>query len=168
VTVKPKPVAVLNAPVAASDGVALSVSVKPVLDELPVYARGGAILPMAPLTQSTDETPQGPLTLRVYAGDDCRGTLYTDDGTSFAYKQGQYLRVSFSCHMDAGRMVLTIGKHEGSYPAWWKDVRVEVYGWRGANGRASVAGQVMQETPLTNGFAFTMPENGQGETITLE
>ena len=40
----------------------------PALDQLPVYVRGGTILPMQPLIQSTEETPVGPLELRVYPG----------------------------------------------------------------------------------------------------
>jgi len=44
------------------------VLVHPALDTLPVYVREGSILPMQPLTQSTNETPKGPLLLRVYPG----------------------------------------------------------------------------------------------------
>jgi len=48
--------------------------------------------PEQPLVQSTDEKPQGPLTLRVYPsalpGKDCGGSLYLDDGTSYAFKKG--------------------------------------------------------------------------------
>jgi hypothetical protein len=40
--------------------------VTPKLEQLPVYVRGGSILPIAPLTQSTAEVPKGPLTLRVF------------------------------------------------------------------------------------------------------
>ena len=36
------------------------------LDTLPVFVRAGAIIPEQPLVQSTDEKPEGPLTLRVY------------------------------------------------------------------------------------------------------
>ena len=42
--------------------------IHPTLDTLPVYVRGGSILPLQPLIQSTDETPSGPLELRVYPG----------------------------------------------------------------------------------------------------
>ena len=59
-----------NAPTPAADQVALSAQVNPTPDALPVYVRAGAILPIEPLVQSTEETPQGPLTLRIYAGDD--------------------------------------------------------------------------------------------------
>src|SRR4029077_2165906 len=40
--------------------------IHPVLDTLPVYVRGGSILPLQPLVQSTDQTPEGPLELRIY------------------------------------------------------------------------------------------------------
>ena len=42
---------------------------------MPVYVRGGSILPLQPLVQNTDETPVGPLELRVYPGSDCSGSL---------------------------------------------------------------------------------------------
>ena len=53
-----------------------SITVTPALDRLPVFVRAGAILPTQPLVQSTSQTPQGPLSLDVYPGDDCRGTIY--------------------------------------------------------------------------------------------
>ncbi len=67
-------------------------TVTPKLETLPVYVRGGSILRIPPLTQSTAETPQGPLTLRVYPlaaglntpGESCQGDVYTDDGHTFA------------------------------------------------------------------------------------
>ena len=46
-------------------------TVTPELAVLPVYVRGGSIVPMQPLTQSTMEVPKGPLTLRVYPGNHC-------------------------------------------------------------------------------------------------
>ncbi len=62
------------------------------LDTLPVFVRAGAIVPEQPLVQSTDEKPQGPLTLRVYPptaiGNDCGGSLYLDDGVSYDFKKG--------------------------------------------------------------------------------
>ena len=40
--------------------------VNPALGDLPIYVHAGAIIPMQPLVQSTEEKPNGPLTLRVY------------------------------------------------------------------------------------------------------
>src|SRR5258708_6204233 len=103
----------------------------PRLDTLPVFVREGTILPIQPLTQSTSDLPQGPLTLRVYPGRDCQGSLYQDDGTTMEYQRGQYLRMQFSCQQTANSVKLHIGAHEGSYQPWWKQLRIEVYGWRG-------------------------------------
>ncbi len=70
--------------------------IHPALDTLPVYVRGGSILPMQPLIQSTDETPNGPLELRVYPGQPCAGSLYLDDGHTLGYQHGEFLRQTFT------------------------------------------------------------------------
>jgi alpha-glucosidase len=163
-----------NAPAPATDQVALSTQVRPVLDQLPVYVRGGAILPMQPVTQSTEESPQGPLTLRVYAGDDCRGALYIDDGKSFAYTKGNYLRMSFSCAVTAEGIEISISSHEGSFVPWWKSFRIEVYGWTPAQvaGRVSVYKDGRKASipiePGRNFVSFTVPDTGAGAAFRLQ
>jgi alpha-glucosidase len=103
------------------------IMITPKLEELPVYVREGSILPLAPLTQSTEEKPQGPLTLRVYPGEHCSGSIYQDDGTSFAYRNGHSLRMSFTCGQQSnGQLRVHIGAHEGDYRPWWHEIRVEV------------------------------------------
>jgi alpha-glucosidase len=102
------------------------------LDTLPVFVRAGAILPEQPLVESTDEVPEGPLTLRVYPpsgfNKECSGSLYLDDGVSFAYKRGQYLRIGFTCRLSAQGVIVTVTAPEGSFAPWWKLLSVEVYG----------------------------------------
>jgi alpha-glucosidase len=114
--------------------------IQPTLDVLPVYVREGAILPLQPLVQSTDETPQGPLTLRVYPGKDCRGSLYTDDGKTLAYTQGQFLRIAYSCAITPNGLTLRIGEHQGTFHPWWNHVHLEVYGWDSSTGTVTVNG----------------------------
>ena len=99
------------------------------LGTLPVFVREGSILPFQPLTQSTSEVPQGPLILRVYPGNSCQGSLYQDDGQSMAYKHGEFLRIQFSCEQTADSIKLHIGAHTGNYQPWWKEMKIEVYGW---------------------------------------
>jgi alpha-glucosidase len=114
--------------------------VHPKLDTMPVYVRGGSVLPMQPLIQDTEETPRGPLELRVYPGADCGGTIYLDDGHSFAYQHGQYLRQNLSCDADAKSIRLKFHAREGSYVPWWKFVEVIVYDWPSARAEAKVSG----------------------------
>jgi alpha-glucosidase len=124
---------------------AAKLTIKPEEDVLPVYVRGGAILPLEALTKSTAEVPKGPLELRVYmpaSGDACRGSVYWDDGHTLDYKKGEYSRQAFGCAADGSGVTVTLGKREGSYAPWWKEFEVVVYGaepgWTKAtwNGRA--------------------------------
>ncbi len=46
-----------------------------------------------PLKQYTDEPVDGPLTLHVYPGVDGASPLYEDDGRSFGYRKGQFMRI---------------------------------------------------------------------------
>lgn len=104
-------------------------TITPSAGVLPVYVRAGSILPSEPLVQSTSETPQGPLTLDVYPGPDCHGSVYLDDGVSFGYKRGLYFRQRFTCGSDSpGEWHLDLGAPEGSFFPWWHTIRVRFHG----------------------------------------
>jgi len=100
----------------------------PKLAELPVYVRAGAIIPQQAVVQHVEEIPQGPLELKVYPGSDCRGSVYADDGNSFAYQRGIFFRAQFSCAANADTLKVNLASAEGTYVPWWKDVRVTVFG----------------------------------------
>jgi alpha-glucosidase len=147
------------------------VMVKPTLEELPVYVREGSFIPMQPLVQNTSEKPSGPLVLRVYPGDGCRGSLYQDDGTSFGYRQGEFLAMDFSCNLEPDRLLVHLSKHSGSFPAWWKEVQLEVYGATSASPNVTAANGVR----LSNTFDEThnrqiiiVPDNGNGIDLRIE
>jgi alpha-glucosidase len=153
----------------AMNQVKLTTVIQPALDTLPVFVRGGSILPVAPLVESTNETPKGPLTLRVYAGSDCSGTLYQDDGKTYAYQHGEFLRMKFDCQIRPDGFHLQVSQHEGSYAAWWKDLRIEIYGWK----PAAKAG-LLNNKPLSsafasipNGLVITVPDDGRGVDLQL-
>jgi alpha-glucosidase len=143
----------------------LTTHIHPELAVLPVFARGGAILPIAPLTQSTMETPQGPLTLRVYAGDNCHGSLYLDDGNTYNFQHGAYLRMESTCQVTGNGLKIHLGAHEGSYPAWWKQVRVEVYGWSPKEPAVKVNGAAVRIQKSAASFSFTAPDDGKGVDV---
>jgi len=114
--------------------------IHPQLETLPVYVRGGSILPIQPLVQSTDETPVGPLELRVYPGPNCSGTIYFDDGHTFAYQHGDYLRQTLACQSDATSTRITFHAREGSHDPWWKFMEVVVYDWPSAHAEVRLSG----------------------------
>jgi alpha-glucosidase len=100
----------------------------PRLEELPLYVRAGAIIPMQPLVQSTQETPNGPLQLRVYPGEDCRGSLYQDDGHTFAYQRGGLLRINYTCQASSGSLSISSIVATNSFQPSWTAEEVTVYG----------------------------------------
>jgi len=104
------------------------ISLEKRLDHLPVFVRAGSIVPHQPLVQSTAQVPDGPLLLHVYPGPDCSGTIYQDDGVSFAYRQGGFLRQQFTCVTEGGGFRLRFGPCEGGWEPWWREIEVLLHG----------------------------------------
>ena len=102
-------------------------TLRPALDEMPLYVRAGTVLPMQPLVQSTSQKPNGPLELRVYPGGDCRGTLYEDDGHSFQYEKGEFLRVNYSCQASPSGISVDSTVATNAYQPWWDSAQVTVF-----------------------------------------
>jgi len=109
-----------------------SVQVDPQLDTLPVYVRAGSIIPQQPIVQNIDETPRGPLLLRVYPGPQCQGSLYADDGSTLTYQKGQSMLVTFTCEASAGRVALEISAPVGPYQPWFQEMQLEIHGISGS------------------------------------
>ena len=81
---------------------------------MPLYVRGGSILPLGPDMQWSDELPGGDLEIRIYPGRECEFTLYEDDGVSYGYERGEFSTVSLS--WDDANRTLYIDDREGSFP----------------------------------------------------
>jgi alpha-glucosidase len=145
---------------------------QPKLADLPIYVRAGAIIPMQPLTQSTDEKPDGPLTLRVYPPADptspCSGDLYTDDGLTFNFRHGAYLRLHLTCSFAAdGALTVNIPAREGDYHPWWTHYRIEAVGFTPHTSQATIGIHTtgLEHTDL--GYAVTVPDTGRPLSIVL-
>jgi alpha-glucosidase len=121
------------------------IQLHPRLDEMPLYARAGAILPMQPVVQNTGETPDGPLQLRVYPGDDCRGSLYQDDGHTFAYQKGEILRINYSCSASPSSISITSSIEKNAYKPWWNSTTLTIYGAPAAPKEVRIGGRVIQD-----------------------
>jgi alpha-glucosidase (family GH31 glycosyl hydrolase) len=66
------------------------------LETTPLYVRAGAVIPMGPVKQFTGEQVDGPLALWVHPGADGAFSLYEDDGKSFDFRKGEYMRVNIA------------------------------------------------------------------------
>ncbi len=142
----------------------------PALGELSVLVRGGAIIPHQPLVQSTSETPKGPLELRVYPGPDCHGALYADDGTTFDYKKGAFVRVALSCEERAGALTVRTGVAEGTYTPWFSSLAFAIHGAPSAPKQVTVAGAATRAFTYDakkHVITITTPFVKAGQTVTI-
>jgi alpha-glucosidase len=145
------------------------VAIHPTLEVLPVFVRGGAIIPMQPLVQSTAIKPKGPLTLRVYPGPECEGSLYLDDGSSFDYRNGDSLRLNFSCTETAHGMQVKIAPRDGKFAPWWSSIELVVYGWNADSATDTIDGApsaaAPRVDPQSHSVTLAFPDSGKGTTV---
>ncbi len=81
------------------------------IDTIPLFVRAGSIVPLGSPIQSTDQT-QAIASVRVYPGADASFTLFSDDGSTYAYEKG----VSSITRLDWDEATHQF-KHEGA-AAW--------------------------------------------------
>ena len=74
------------------------------LETMPLHVRVGAILPLAPLKEYVEQQVSDPMTVVVYPGADGAFTMYEDDGRSFDYRKGEFMRIALTWR-DAGRQL---------------------------------------------------------------
>ena len=140
---------------------AKSMTLHPRLEELPLFVRGGAILPMQAVVQSTSETPAGGLKLRVYPGSDCGGALYMDDGHTYAYEKNQVLRVRYGCQVASNNVTVSSKIETNDYKPWWNSAEVILYGAAGAAREVKVGDLVIGDArydPTMHTVTFTVPD----------
>lgn len=99
-----------------------------VISTIPVYVKGGSILPIGPDVQYAEEKPWDDLEIRVYPGADGTFTLYEDEFDNYNYEKGAYSEIKFK--WDDRKRQLTIDDRKGSFPGMLGDrtFRVKVIG----------------------------------------
>ncbi|HEY0308088.1 MAG TPA: TIM-barrel domain-containing protein [Acidobacteriaceae bacterium] len=89
------------------------------LAQIPLYARAGALIPMAPPMSYTSERPLSPLVVQVYAlpeGASSHYILYEDASSTSNYTAGEATRTNLSATQAGDTLTVTIAASEGSYP----------------------------------------------------
>lgn len=84
------------------------------LDRVPVFAREGAILPLGPDIQHTNEGFSDSLTVFVYAGQDGYFQLYEDEGENYDYEHGAFCTIGLA--YSEKDQSLTVEERSGSFP----------------------------------------------------
>jgi len=86
------------------------------LHRLPLFVRGGSILPLGPVLQSIPENHNfNELELHCWPPYPADGWLYEDDGWSRDYLQGAYAQTIFHAELQQGHLVIQIAAGQGHY-----------------------------------------------------
>jgi alpha-glucosidase len=85
------------------------------LNEIPVFARAGAMIPAAPPVNRSDLIADAPLVIHVFAGADGRAELYEDDGLSKQYESDGFARTRVSHSQSEDRVTVTVQPTQGRF-----------------------------------------------------
>jgi len=105
--------------------------------------RDGAILPVGPGGQNTDQAFAGPLTLIVSLDADGQalGRLYEDAGEGFGYLDGDYLLTTYRAVLSDGIVEVSIAEQEGQQPRPTRKLQIELLTERGVLYASGTDGQ---------------------------
>ena len=137
-----------------------SITVTPMAGEsVRVFARAGSIIPQQPVAQWADGQPAGELTLDVWPGEACEGSLYLDAGDGYGYQAGELRRVGFACDATESGITVRSTTASGAFPTWWSSTRVVIHGVpRAPSGVTSgVAGMQWQYAEDSQVVVATLP-----------
>ena len=90
--------------------------------------RGGAILPLGRVIQSTAEQSLDPLTLLVCLDEngEASGTLYEDAGEGFGYREGEYALTTYAATRREDTAIVEVARREGALPRRERTLVIEL------------------------------------------
>ncbi len=125
-------------------------------EQIPLFIPEGAIIPVGPEIQYTDEKPAETMTLFVYKGKDGQFELYEDEGVNYNYEKNAYATITFS--YNEAEETLTIGARQGTFEGMLKN-------------RTFIVVPVSKEEPKPFQFdaqGMTVNYNGESQVISLK
>jgi alpha-D-xyloside xylohydrolase len=88
------------------------------INQIPLFVRGGSIVPLGPDLEYATQKPADPIELRVYPGADASFTLYEDENDNYNYENG--VRATIRIDWDEAAQKLTIRERQGQFPGMLK------------------------------------------------
>jgi len=87
----------------------------------PLFVRAGALIPLAPVMDYVGQKPWDPIVWEVYPGGNSTFALYEDDGTTYAYEDGEVAVTELACSESEGRIALDLRPRQGAYRGMLRD-----------------------------------------------
>ena len=98
------------------------------LATMPLHVRAGTILPLGPVREYVEQPTTDPPTIVVYPGADGAFTLYEDDGRSFDYRRGAFMRIAMTWRDRTRQLSLRLAPGSRMLPPAKRPLQVRVAG----------------------------------------
>ncbi len=96
-----------------------TITVQTGIDDIPMFARAGSIIPIGPDVQWSGEKDWHDLTFNIYPGENASFTLYEDSGDGYAYENNEYSCIDFQWDDQSG--TISVSDRSGDYPGMLED-----------------------------------------------
>lgn len=113
------------------------------LDKLPVFAKGGSIIPMQTIVQSTSEKPSDTLFVHVYFGNETSVyNYYEDDGLTYSYEKGNFTEAKMTFD-PANKKIILEPLSGNNFNSKFKTVKVMLHGFEAISNQMKVNGKII-------------------------
>jgi alpha-glucosidase len=94
------------------------------LEQMPLYVKEGAIIPMQSVVQCVDEFPVNELILKVIPGKG-EWTVYEDDGHSFDYQSGAWAKTTYRTEVEDEKLLVIVTERQGNWQLQNRKISLE-------------------------------------------
>jgi len=113
------------------------------LDAIPMFVRGGAIIPMQQVMEFDNQAPLDPLTFEIYPEGSSSHEYYEDDGISLDYQRGVYLYERITAMDKDDSLTIKSTDISGSYTPSPRSLLLKVHAQAGLAKAVKLNGQVL-------------------------
>jgi alpha-glucosidase len=141
------------------------------LDRLPVFVKGGSIIPMQSLIQHTEQKPSDTLFVHVWQTD--KGNFsqiyYEDDGKTYAYEQGLFYKRMIKYNAD--KKSIHFHKVQGGSTSKFSHIKVLIHGMNTPSLQSKVNGKslpiISEQTSFMKALSNFDPLGGNSSSQTI-
>ncbi len=98
------------------------------IEEMPIFIKGGAIIPSQEVVQYVGEKEIETITLDIYPDGNSSFSLYDDDGKSLDYQKGKYALTKIEVNAEENQVEVTIQPAEGKYKLDDRTYKIRLHG----------------------------------------
>ena len=109
-------------------------------NDLPVFVKSGAIIPMQTPVEYTSQPSDGILQVHIWYGkDNSKYTYYEDDGATFDYEKGSFYKREIN--WNAALKTIVLHSREGSFTTKFKLLKLVLHGFALQRGNIQINGK---------------------------